>query len=234
MRLNKFIAQATGLSRRAADTAIEQGRVAVNGQQALMGQQLVEGDAVTLDNQPVTSDVKPLTIMLNKPVGYVCSRNGQGSQTIYDLLPEELHILKPVGRLDKDSSGLLLLTSDGELANQLTHPRYQKTKVYEITLDKPLQPLHQQMITDHGVMLDDGLSRFEVTGSRLPQGQNVEEATTSNLSPTTYQITMSEGRNRQIRRTFASLGYRVIRLHRTQFGPHRLQQLNGHTILRIG
>jgi 23S rRNA pseudouridine2605 synthase len=226
MRLNKFIAQATGLSRRAADTAIEQGRVAVNGQQALMGQQLVEGDAVTLDNQPVTSDVKPLTIMLNKPVGYVCSRNGQGSQTIYDLLPEELHILKPVGRLDKDSSGLLLLTSDGELANQLTHPRYQKTKVYEITLDKPLQPLHQQMITDHGVMLDDGLSRFEVTGSRLPQGQNVEEATTSNLSPTTYQITMSEGRNRQIRRTFAALSYEVIALKRTTFGNYQLAGLS--------
>jgi 23S rRNA pseudouridine2605 synthase len=211
MRLNKFIAQATGLSRRAADAAIEQGRVAVNGQQALMGQQLVEGDAVTLDNQPVTSDVKPLTIILNKPVGYVCSRNGQGSQTIYDLLPEELHILKPVGRLDKDSSGLLLLTNDGELANQLTHPRYQKTKIYEITLDRPLQPLHQQMITDHGVMLDDGPSKLQIekldeTGQRL-------------------RITMHEGRNRQIRRTFAALGYEVVTLCRIQFGNYQITDL---------
>jgi 23S rRNA pseudouridine2605 synthase len=212
MRLNKFIAQATGLSRRAADTAIEQGRVAVNGQQALMGQQLVEGDAVTLDNQPVTPDVKPLTIILNKPVGYVCSRNGQGSQTIYDLLREELHILKPVGRLDKDSSGLLLLTNDGELANQLTHPRYQKTKIYEITLDKPLQPLHQQMITDNGVMLDDGPSKLHI--------QKLDKAGKQ------LRITMYEGRNRQIRRTFAAVGYEVIALQRTTFGKYQLDGLS--------
>jgi 23S rRNA pseudouridine2605 synthase len=212
MRLNKFIAQATGLSRRAADTAIDQGRVAVNGQQALMGQQLVEGDAVTLDNQPVTPDVKPLTIILNKPVGYVCSRNGQGSQTIYDLLREELHILKPVGRLDKDSSGLLLLTNDGELANQLTHPRYQKTKIYEITLDKPLQPLHQQMITDNGVMLDDGPSKLHI--------QKLDKAGKQ------LRITMYEGRNRQIRRTFAAVGYEVIALQRTTFGKYQLDGLS--------
>lgn len=162
MRLNKFIAQATGLSRRAADMAIEQGRVAINGQKADLGQEVDPSDVVALDKRAITPAVKSITIMLNKPVGYVCSRNGQGSKTVYDLLPPEYHQLKPVGRLDKDSSGLLLLTNDGDLAYELTHPSKQKTKVYEVALDKLLEPLHQQMISDFGVMLEDGLSKFQV------------------------------------------------------------------------
>lgn len=209
MRINKFIANATGLSRRAADTAIEQGKVLVNGQKPLAGQDVSANDAVSLDGRNITS-VKTVTILLNKPVGYVVSRAGQGSQTIYDLLPTELHHLKPVGRLDKDSSGLLLLTNDGQLAHELTHPSRQKTKVYEVVLDKPLQPLHRQMISDHGVMLEDGPSKFEL--ERLKD-------------ETDWQVTMHEGRNRQIRRTFASLGYEVARLHRTVFGDYHLSDL---------
>ena len=147
MRINKFIAQATGLSRRAADTAIGEGRVLVNGQKPSAGQDVSTNDAVLMDGKRITAPNQAQTIILNKPVGYVVSRDGQGSQTIYDLLPPELHQLKPVGRLDKDSSGLLLLTNDGQLAQELTHPRYQKTKIYEIRLDKPLQPLHRQMIS---------------------------------------------------------------------------------------
>lgn len=207
MRINKYVALATGLSRRAADNAIAEGRVSVNGQSPSVGQHIGDKDRVTLDNRAITTAVKTITIMLNKPVGYVCSRNGQGSKTVYDLLPPELHQLKPVGRLDKNSSGLLLLTNDGQLANELTHPSRQKTKVYLVTLDKPLQALHQQFISDHGVQLADGPSQFElerITGE------------------TTWRITMHEGRNRQIRRTFAALGYEVITLHRTQFGPYQL------------
>lgn len=245
VRLNKFIAQSSSLSRRAADSAIEAGRVTVNGVVATTGVQVDPADTVYLDGillKP-TTDFK--TIILNKPSGYVCSRDGQGSETIYDILPEQYQQLNPVGRLDKDSSGLLLLTNDGQLAQELTHPKYQKTKIYEITLDRPLQPLHQQMISDIGINLDDGKSQFLVTrlGSpkhfpkdtspidknllerlskrRLMTGEPIVSSK-NNLNYDIYQVTMHEGRNRQIRRTFASLGYTVTSLHRTNFGVYTL------------
>jgi 23S rRNA pseudouridine2605 synthase len=212
MRLNKFIAAATGISRRAADEAVSQNRVRVNDLLPKAGQQVTGTDIVALDGRTLHAPKGVTTIMLHKPVGYVVSREGQGSHTVYDLLPAELHHLKPVGRLDKDSSGLLLLTSDGQLALQLTHPRYQKTKVYQVTLDTPLQPLHRQMICDHGVALQDGLSRFAI--ERAQDGDDIR-----------WQIILSEGRNRQIRRTFAALGYKVKQLHRTRFGTYDLGDL---------
>ena len=212
MRLNKYIASATGLSRRAADDAIYRNRVLVNGLAPSAGQQVTTADTITIDGSAIKLPDTTTTIMLNKPPGYVCSREGQGSKTIYELIPPEFDILKPVGRLDKDSSGLLLLTNDGELAQLLTHPRYEKTKVYEIRLDAPLQPLHHQMISDHGIRLEDGVSRLQL--SRLKDGDDAG-----------WQVTMHEGRNRQIRRTFESLGYTVKRLHRSQFGTYRLGRL---------
>ena len=220
MRLNKYIAQATGLSRRAADAAIADGRVRVNGDVPVIGQQIGDRDKVALDTVAITPAVNTVTIMLNKPVGYVCSRDGQGNKTIYDLLPPELHELKPVGRLDKNSSGLLLLTNDGQLAYELTHPKFQKTKIYKIALNTPLQPLHRQMISDNGVLLDDGVSKLEL--------ERISDTDDSN-----WKVTMSEGRNRQIRRTFESLGYNVVKLHRTQFGSHVLKQLKPGTFERL-
>jgi 23S rRNA pseudouridine2605 synthase len=210
MRINKYIASQTGLSRRAADTAIEDGRVMINGATAKLGDTVQDKDRVTLDGQEV-SQTTAMTIVLNKPVGYVVSRQGQGSKTVYDLLPAEYHSLKPVGRLDKDSSGLLLLTNDGDLANQLTHPSFAKAKVYQVALDKPLEPLHHQMINDHGINLEDGLSKLAL--------QKLDDAGKE------WQVTMSEGRNRQIRRTFGALGYTVVKLHRTSFGAYRLDEL---------
>lgn len=209
IRINRFIAQSTGLSRRGADTAIEQGRVTVNGQPPQQGQTISDSDVVTLDGQPVQATKTTTTIMLNKPVGYVVSRDGQGSRTVYDLLPAELQTLKPVGRLDKDSSGLLLLTNDGLLANELTHPSRQKTKIYEVKLDTPLAPLHRQMIAEMGVQLEDGSSKLGL--DRLEEGNDYA-----------WIVTMREGRNRQIRRTFSALGYTVKTLHRTQFGPYHV------------
>lgn len=211
-RLNKFLATRTDLSRRAADKAITDGRVLVNGHQATTGMTIDGTEYVSLDGKPIALHVKTMTIMLNKPRGYVVSRNGQGSRTIYELLPDHLAHLQPVGRLDKDSSGLLLLTNDGQLAEQLTHPRYQKTKVYEVNLDRELAPLHRQMIADFGVHLEDGPSKLSL--ERLKEGN--EKA---------WIVTMHEGRNRQIRRTFESLGYGVQTLHRTQFGPYALNGL---------
>jgi len=212
MRLNKFLAAGTDLSRRSADEAIKVGRVSVNGKPAEQGMDVSASDIVTLDGQTVEPRAETVTIMLHKPRGYVVSRYGQGSATVYDLLPPEYHHLNPIGRLDKDSSGLLLLTSDGALAHELTHPSRQKAKVYEITLTKPLQPLHRQMISDHGITLEDGLSKLQL--ARQADGDD-----------TRWVVTMHEGRNRQIRRTFNSLGYEVVVLHRTHFGPYHLEAL---------
>lgn len=216
MRLNKYIAASTGLSRRAADEAIAQNRVRVNSELPSSGQQIGDSDSVTLDNVAITPAVNTITIMLNKPVGFVVSRDGQGSRTIYELLPPELHTLKPVGRLDKDSSGLILLTNDGQLAHELTHPSFQKTKQYNVELSKALQPLHRQMISDYGVRLEDGPSKLQL--QRLRDGDD-----------TAWSITMHEGRNRQIRRTFESLGYTVQKLHRTNFGNYTLGDIASGT-----
>ena len=205
------------MSRRAADDAIYRNRVLVNGGPPSAGQQVEPSDNVTLDGSAITPPVNTTTIMLNKPTGYVCSREGQGNRTVYDLLPLELHTLKPVGRLDKESSGLILLTTDGALAQQLTHPKYQKRKVYHVELDKPLAPLHRQMISDHGISLEDGVSTFII--------DRYEQADAPIQPDTAWEITLAEGRNRQIRRTFGALGYEVVKLHRTVFGNYRLTTL---------
>ncbi len=220
MRLNKYIAASTELSRRAADDAIAAGRVLVNGQAPQVGQDIGDNDQVTLDDRRITPAVKTITIMLNKPPGIVVSRDGQGAETIYDLLPPEYQRLNPVGRLDKYSSGLLLLTNDGQLAQELTHPSNQKVKIYEVFLDKPLQPLHRQMISDHGLTLEDGVSKLQL--DRMKEGDDIA-----------WQVTMHEGRNRQIRRTFVALGYRVTHLHRTHFGPYTLDNLPKGSLAKL-
>jgi len=215
MRINQFVAQASGLSRRAADQAIQEGRVTINGRAALVGQEVTQLNSITLDGNALQLQ-KAVTIMLNKPAGYVTSRQGQGSKTIYELLPKQYRNLKPIGRLDKDSSGLLLLTNDGNQANRLTHPRYNKIKVYEVELNKPLASTDRQAILK-GIQLDDGTSQLKL--NQLSDDRH-------------WQVTMSEGRNRQIRRTFAALGYNVTHLHRTRFGDYELDKLQagGYTI----
>lgn len=220
MRINKYLAQSTGISRRMADKAVAAGRVTINDVPAQAGSAATETDAVKLDGRTLTPVVETVTVMFHKPVGCVVSREGQGSLTIYDLLPVEYRLLKPIGRLDKNSSGLLLLTNDGQLANELTHPRYAKTKIYEVTLGKPLEPLHRQMINDHGINLEDGNSQLSL--ERLIEGDD-----------TRWRITMQEGRNRQIRRTFASLNYHVATLHRTNFGSYTLGDLQPRQTLIV-
>ena len=119
-RLNKFVALALGVSRRQADELIERGKVTVNDQPAKLGQRVTTADIIRHGNKRLTAQTHQL-ILLHKPVGYLCSRASQGGvPTIYELLPKDLHHLKPVGRLDKDSSGLILLTNDGDFAHQMT------------------------------------------------------------------------------------------------------------------
>ncbi len=211
-RLNKYLAFHLGLSRREADDLISHGKVYVNDTAATLGGRVEDGQSVTVNGKPVEKRENFTYIALNKPIGYVSSRRQQGDNpTLYDLLPKKLHVLKPVGRLDKDSSGLILLSDDGDFTFQMTHPKFHKNKSYEVSLDKALEPLHHQMISDHGIQLDDGPSKL-VLERQDDSRQN-------------WTVTMHEGRNRQIRRTFAALGYNVTKLHRTHFGNYGLHGL---------
>ena len=235
IRLNKFLAERIGVSRREADDLIASGKVLVDDKPAALGARIDETSKVCYNSKIVPFNTDFLYLVMNKPVGYVCSRRAQGDAlTIYTLLPEKYHMLKTVGRLDKDSSGLILLTNDGDFAFQMTHPKFHKEKTYEVELDRPLEPLHQQMISDYGVMLDDGPSKFTVISSSAgdgfsggPPNQRIwgKEKPAGPAERTLFTVILSEGRNRQIRRTFAALGYRVTALHRTQFGKFALSGL---------
>jgi 23S rRNA pseudouridine2605 synthase len=219
MRINRYVSAATGLSRRSADKLVDTGEILVDGQKAKPGQDILPGQKVIHKGKLLQVPEEFTTIILNKPVGYVVSRNGQGSNTIYDLLPAKYHKLKPVGRLDKDSSGLLVITDDGLLAQRLSHPSLEKIKIYDIELNKSLVPLHHQMINDYGIKLADGVSKLSL--EKLDkQGRN-------------YRVTMHEGRNRQIRRTFEALNYRVAKLHRIAFGEYRLHGLETAKYLEL-
>jgi 23S rRNA pseudouridine2605 synthase len=211
-RLNKYLAFHLGLSRREADDLIAAGKVSINGEVAELGNRLKPGDKVAVQGKAIKEKTEYSYVLLNKPIGYVSSRKQQGEhETLYALLPSELHSLKPVGRLDKDSSGLLLLTDDGDFAYNMTHPKFYKVKTYEVSLDRGLEPLHQQMISDYGVQLEDGPSKLSLEKVNDTQKD--------------WVVTMHEGRNRQIRRTFASLGYTVTKLHRTSFGGYKIGAL---------
>ena len=222
MRLNKFIAHATGMARREADEAILNGRISVNGKVANIGQDVDgQSDIIKLDDKQITLPATTTVIMLNKPIGYVCSRNAQAkdAKTVYELLPSDLRQLKTIGRLDKDSSGLILLTGDADMGDKLTHPGFTKTKEYVMGVDRPLAPLHQQMIAHFGINLTDGPSKL------LLERLNDER--------TKFRVIMHEGRNRQIRRTFAALGYQVVSLHRISFGSYQLGDLPSGKYKRV-
>lgn len=210
LRLNKFLALHLGISRREADNLIDQQKVMINNKIATLGARFSESDKIIIDGKELKGKVEYQYLALNKPTGYVCSRKQQGENpTIYELLPEKYHNLKPVGRLDRNSSGIVLLTNDGDFAYQMTHPSFFKTKIYNIRLENNLSPLHQQMISDYGVTLEDGPSKLQL--------EKMNETDRKS-----WIITMHEGRNRQIRRTFGSLGYTVSKLHRTNFGNYAL------------
>lgn len=216
MRLNKFLAERLGISRREADNLIAAGKVLLNGKSAILGARFEPEERPEIKLLPegriLPLEVSYLYLAMNKPAGYVCSRRQQDdTPTLYELLPEKYRKLKTVGRLDKDSSGLLLLTNDGDFAYQMTHPKFAKSKTYEVTLERPLEPLHQQMIGDFGVELSDGRSQLGL--ERL------------DASRKNWRVIMGEGRNRQIRRTFGALGYTVVRLHRVGFGKYELSGL---------
>jgi len=209
MRLNRYIARANGMSRRAADEAIMARRVRIGEETGTLGQVVTNDDRVYLDDKLLTLPKEFTYIIYHKPVGLVVSRQHQGeADIIYDHLPPEFERLRSVGRLDRDSSGLLVLTDDGDYAHKQTHPRYEKSKRYEVELDKSLKASDADLLRA-GIALDDGTSRLGLTDLK---GREVV-------------VTISEGRNRQIRRSFEALGYTVVGLHRTDFGDLKLGEL---------
>lgn len=212
IRLNKLLAERLGVSRREADNLIVAQKVLVNGEVARLGQRVEETDKIVCDGKQLANTTDYIYLILNKPVGYVSSRKRQGDiPTLYELIPTKYAKLKTVGRLDKNSSGLILLTNDGDFCFRMTHPKFIKTKIYEVRLDQALAPLHQQMIADFGIQLDDGRSQLGL--ERMDDSRKA------------WRVTMHEGRNRQIRRTFAAVGYKVKKLHRTDFGNYHLAGL---------
>ena len=207
-RLNKFLAQRLNISRRKADSIISEGLITVNGKIASNGVIVNPEKDIILYNQNQLPAAQPkMTILFNKPIGFVCSRNGQNNNTIYDILPEKYHHLNPIGRLDKNSGGLLVLTNDGDLSYNLSHPSNQKLKIYIVSLDKPLKTEDEEQLSK-GVELSDGPSRLLL--SQLGESRKK------------WNITLHEGRNRQIRRSFDALGYKVTKLVRTKFGDFSL------------
>lgn len=208
MRLNKYIAHFYGLSRREADDLISAGKAKIDNKVAILGAIAEEGQQVDIEGYSKVTD-SYVYLMLNKPIGYVCSRNAQDSApTIYELLPEEYQNLKTVGRIDKDSSGLILFTNDGDFAQEMTHPKNQKLKVYLTTLEKPMTE-NDLIQLNKGVDLKDGASALD----------------TQIIAGSKYKVVMSEGRNRQVRRTFGQLGYTVTKLKRVEFGDYKLNDL---------
>jgi 23S rRNA pseudouridine2605 synthase len=211
-RINKYVAQITSLSRRAVDGLILNEQIKLNGQVARLGDIVNDGDQVLYNDKVLEANTIPkILILVNKPTGYVCSRAGQGSKTIYELLPDKYQDLKTVGRLDKESSGLILLTNDGDLNNRLSHPSFNKSKIYEVRINKPMNEEDKVRIENGNILLDDKPSSFML------------RSLSDDLK--FWEVVIQEGRNRQIRRTFYTLGYTVTHLKRTQFDKYKLDAL---------
>ena len=212
-RLNKFIASSGLCSRRKADALIEDGKVFVNGKKVTeLGFTVEDKDKVVIDGKLVRP-VKHEYYRFYKPAGYITTSDDEkGRKTIYDLLPENMYNLKPVGRLDKDSTGLLILTNDGDLINELTHPSVKVPKVYLVTVDSRMHP-HEFEKMAKGIEIEPGkIAYADVTVLEVDSKH------------TTMQIVLYQGMNRQIRKMIEYFGYEVKSLKRIQ---HATIQLDG-------
>lgn len=217
MRINRYIASRSNYSRRQTDDLIKEGLVLVNNIVASIGQEIEpESDTVIVEGRTIDKEFKSILLAMNKPVGYVCSRKGQGNKTVYELLPEEYKELNTIGRLDKKTSGLLLMTNDGLIAQELAHPSNSKEKVYEVKLNIAVTEESIEKLKA-GVELDDGISKINVLENSGPY----------------LKISLEEGRNRQIRRTMEALGLKVRKLHRIAFGAYELSNLKSGEVKEL-
>ena len=208
MRLQKFLAHAGVASRRAAEKIIADGRVTLNAEVVTDPARDVQpDDEVCVDGERLRGEEPHLVYAVHKPAGVVSTASDpQGRPTVVDLIPSGFR-LYPVGRLDADSTGLILLTNDGELANRLTHPRYGVQKTYRVKVrSAPVRGAALDALRE-GVQLEDGKTR---------------PAQVKRLAPDLIEITIREGKKRQVRRMCEAVGHRVKSLQRVQFGPLKL------------
>jgi len=203
MRINKYIAHCGYCSRRKADELIEAGKVKVNGEVVkLLGFEVRVKDKVMVEGKLLHPAKRFDYYKFYKPTGYITTASDEkGRKTIYDAIPKELHHLKPVGRLDKDSSGLIILTNDGDLINELTHPSVKVPKLYKVTVDDKVEMKHLEAFAK-GIKIDNKTAYCD---SQIIEQSNKE---------TVLNITLYQGLNRQIRKMFDYFGFKVVSLKR--------------------
>jgi 23S rRNA pseudouridine2605 synthase len=219
MRLAKYLAHAGAASRRAAEELVRAGRVTVGGELVRdPARDVDERSGVALDGEPVAAEPRAV-YALHKPAGVVSTASDpQGRATVVELVPSERR-LYPVGRLDADTTGLILLTNDGELANLLTHPRYEVEKTYRANVGNPPVEERALGLLREGVELEDGMSA---------------PARVRLVAPDTLELTIHEGRKRQVRRMCEAVGHPVTALRRIRFGPLELGDLRPGAHRRLG
>jgi 23S rRNA pseudouridine2605 synthase len=207
MRLNKYVAHCGIASRRKADEFIQAGMVTVNDEIVKEpGRRVMPGDKVTFKGKPIKPEDKKVYVLLNKPKNFITTlKDEKNRRTVMDLVSHRIkERIYPVGRLDRNTTGLLLLTNDGELAQKLSHPSHQVKKVYQVVLDKPVSADHLQQIRE-GLELEDGKAIVDGV-SHIEGGK-----------PNEVGIDIHIGRNRIVRRIFEHLGYEVVRLDRMYY-----------------
>lgn len=222
MRINKYLSECGIASRRASDDLIREGRVFINGKAAALGDDVGEKDEVTLDGTPVTRSVSHRYFVMNKPKGYVCTvEDDRGRKTVMQLLPPDAGRVYPVGRLDYDSEGLLLLTDDGELTFRLTHPKNEIPKTYLVRIEGSIGEQQLNKLRS-GVELDGKLTKR----CKIKVVETDKEYTK-------LHITITEGRNRQVRRMFETVGKEVVFLKRISIGELSLGSLDRGKVRKL-
>jgi len=225
MRLNAYLARAGVASRRKADELIKTGRVTVNGEPGQLNTFVEKRDRVELDGKPLAR--QPLAyVLLHKPAGVVTTASDpNGRPTVVELVSDHKTRLVPVGRLDADTTGALLLTNDGDLAHRLAHPRYEVEKIYEAEVEgEPSDDALRQL--EQGVELDDG---------------RTAPARAKRLAPSRIELEIHEGKKHQVKRMLAAVGHPVVRLHRGRYagltlkglGPGESRELTGAEVERL-
>lgn len=208
MRLNKFISEHGIASRREADAWIAAGRVTINGQPGQLGTQVKEGDRVLVDGRPLPERRKAIYIALNKPRGITCTTERDVPGNIVEFIGHRERIF-PIGRLDKDSEGLILLTNDGDIVNEILRVEHGHEKEYEVAVERPVTPAFLQMMA---------------AGVRIG-GEKTKPCQVVRTGPASFRIVLTQGLNRQIRRMCSALGWRVRALRRVRIMHIRLGAL---------
>src|SRR5216684_205139 len=208
VRINKFFTEQGFCSRRAADRMIEESRIRINGRVAVLGDQVTDADVVTVDGRVVSHRPPPVYLAYHKPIGVTCTTEPHVAGNILQAVgyPERIF---PIGRLDKDSSGLILLTNDGDIVNRILRVEFRHEREYVVTVERPYAPAFLEQL-ERGVPV---------------LGEKTRPCRTDKVDATTFRITLMEGRNRQIRRMCSALGHRVVQLMRVRIMHIRLGAL---------